>query len=240
MKRIILVYLLSALLGACVTIDKKESFLFEQISFEEQISKGEVKSDDYSDSPKRVDRQVSVRRDSLIQIIYTTKRTSKRDKQGVYTLEINSSDTTEIDPSLKHFVPSEVTIDGSFIRPKTDFPMIESSKKLIFNMDGTCIESSVRNCSDSPCSTLHERIGDYRMINDTLHVTFYLGRSWFSGHSHLIQLKDVQWHVTQPISYQYMLSSKLDSLMIYNDHSRTMDLFLVAGDTIRVTPNGID
>lgn len=240
-KKWIIPLLLIAFLAGCATLDKEESHLFDQVNYSEQISKREVTSEDDLNSPKKRARTVTVMRDSTFSINYLTIITRKKDGQGLYHLMENSVDTIQLSRTGDSFLTSENTINGTFVRPKTDFPIMERSRKIIFNSNGSCIETRARSGGDSPQnSSLHESKGEYRMINDTLNVTYYLGRTYVFGDRYNKGIEDIQWHVTQPISYQYLLNADSDSLFVVNKNTSKSELYLVAGDTVQVLPNKHD
>lgn len=147
----------------------------------------------------------------------------KKYKGEYYYYVENSVDTLRSTYFNSPYVETEFLLSGNFLPPKKQIPFTNfTDRGIAFQMDGSCIYTWTSHCSDSPCSTTRQNKGEYKYLNDTIIVTYFLNRfldnSMLPIEKNIIKtINDVEWRVIEPAVFKYQLSETKDTLFALND-----------------------
>lgn len=238
MKQIICLILFSLILSACA-VQTTDTFFFGQLTYTEKTSllsrkKYPFNPEEKAREPLRRYKKVVFIKDSTTQITYTWKERKRNHiKYGKFYHEKTTSDTSQIEV-ITNWLNSDYLLSGKFLPPDNAIPYSRYSEKgLTFLEDGSCIHAYQTNHSDSPSSSFYQNLGEYKILNDTLHIVFFLGKNYFKSHNKLKESNQsfdvLPWRVIQPYQVSYVISSNNDTL-----RKISKDIFyptLVAKDT---------
>jgi hypothetical protein len=245
MKQIILISLLSILLFGCF-VTKPEPSFFGQVTYIEKTSWltrrfYRFDRDDSRREPIRISRKLVVIKDSTTELTYKYKegRIKRHRVHGRFYLDKIKSDTAKIKMKNNSLVYSDFHLIGAFSRPENAVRFPNSEKEIIFYEDGSCIHSWTSTCSDSPCGSEYQRLGEYKIFNDTIYTVYFLGRQYSrslnKSNNSTKSIDEVSWRVTAPYTVNYVLSTKNDTLRkLYDSRERVFESYLIASDTIKL------
>ena len=223
MKKHFLVILTFLGISSCSVLEQPEQSSIGAVLYETQVSKKIINNDEYSSTPKFSKKSVLFRMDSTFQIKYVTINGLEKHKGEYYSYTNNSVDTIRSTKIERSYVETEFLISGTFLVPKRQIPYSNfSDRGIAFLSDGSCIYTWVSHCSDSPCSTTRQNKGEYKYINDTLVVTYFLNRIFSNSmipieSNPVKSINDVQWRVVEPNALKYSLTKTKDTLIALDD-----------------------
>lgn len=223
-----------------------ETLFFKQVTYTQKETRLSRKKypfnpDEKAREPLRLSREVVVIKDSTTKITYTWKERMKRHvKYGKFYLQKTTSDTTNINVKA-NLTYSSYMFSGSFIAPENTIHTSRYSEKgITFNVDGSCVHTYGTTGSDTPISSLYQRLGEYKVLNDTIYIVYYLGKqktrsiNKFTDSTKSASINELSWGVIKPYQVNYVLSDHNDSL-----RKISKDIFykyLIAKDTVRLLP----
>lgn len=232
-------------LGAC-TVTTSETLFFDQVTFTQKESvlsrkKYPFNPDEKAREPLRTSRKVVMIKDSTTEITYSWKERMKRHlKYGKFYLQKTSSDTSNIDVKTD-LTSSQYMVSGSFKPPKNAIGFGGHSEKgIVFREDGSCIHSYGTTASDSPLSSVYRRLGEYKVLNDTIYTVYYLGKQQSKSinrtadSTKLLGIDFLPWDVIKPYVVNYVFSTNNDSL--YKISGNVSYPYLIATDTLKLLP----
>jgi uncharacterized protein YcfL len=243
MKKYFLFILTFLVTLSCSVIEKTEQRSIGSVIYKTQVSKKVVNNEDYSSTPKISEKSVILRQDSTFQIKYSTIKGLKKHKGEYYSYIENTVDTIKAANTNSLYIKTEYLLSGTFLAPKGQIPYSNfSDRGLKFLSDGSCTYTWISHCSDSPCSTTHQNRGEYKYVNDTIVVTYFLhrffGNNMIPAESNTIKsINDVQWRVVEPTVLKYNLSKSNDTLFALDDtrYSQIGTKWII-NDTIKLLP----
>jgi len=218
MKKYYITILILTIISGCVILEEPLEYAVGSIIYQRQVSKKEIVSEDYPNRPKSSINSVIVRKDSTLQIKFTTKKGRKKHKGAYYYYIENSIDTIRTSVKDSSFVKTHFFISGNFLPPKMQIPFVNySDRGVAFHDDGSCIHTWISHCTDSPCSTTHQYKGEYLYRDNIIEVTYFLSRNFNNNliplkHNPIKSINEVEWKVMQPTSSFYGLSENNDTL----------------------------
>lgn len=248
MKRISLISLLVMLLSACM-VTKSEPSFYGQVTFIEKSSWLTRKVDRFDEDgatrePIRISRKVHVIKDSITELSFKHNqgRIKRHIVHGRFYLDKISADTTKMLVKNNSLIYSDFQLVGMFLPPANAIKSARYSEKgIVFYEDGSCFHSWATTCSDSPCGSEYQRLGEYKVFNDTIYTVYFLGRNYSSSMNQsantIKSIDEALWRVTEPYTVNYVLSGKNDTLhKFYDSREQVIESYLVAADTIKFIP----
>lgn len=243
MKRHYLRVLTVIIISGCTVPKEAKEYCFGQIRYDQLISKKEIINDDYESVPHISKTKVTVLKDSFSKIVYSNKIIYRKYKDE-YCLSVkNSSDTDRLTLIDNEYFKSDFQISGKFspIAQKPHFPS-GGYRGTVFHKDGSCVETWYKSYSDSWGAIKSQSLGEYRYVQDTIYVTFFLNRSIRtnlrrSSDNALLNINDIQWNVREPYSLKYTFSNNQDTLnKIYGSKYDKTFPYLVLSGTLKLLP----
>jgi hypothetical protein len=246
MKRIILIALLSTFICACI-VKKSEHSFFGQVTSVQKTSllTRKVYSFEKKREPIRVSRKVVVLKDATTRLIYRCKEGSIKSHAvyGKYYLDKVRADTIKMMRKNNSFVSSDFQLIGAFLPAKYSIMgQTYWEKGIVFYEDGSCVHSWVTaGGGDSPSSSEHKRLGEYKIFNDTIYTVYFLDKYYLRlikpQQNHIKSIDETPWLATEPYLVNYLLSSKNDTLLTFYDSRKPVDKsYLFAADSIKLIP----
>lgn len=243
MRQIQYILLISLFFGACATITT-ETLFFEQVTYTEKSSfltrkKYPYNPDETAREPIRTFSEMVIVKDSITQFTYSFKERQKRSrKDGVFYLQKVDFDTSVVDIKTT-IINSDFNLVGAYNSIKNSIRhSVYSGKGIVFQSDGSCIQTYRTTHNESSYSALNMRLGEYKILNDTLYIVYLLGKSYSKMFERMNpsvkSIDDLTWKIIKPYSANYAMSSTNDTLRkiskdIFND-------FLIAVDTFKLLP----
>jgi len=243
MKQAQYILLMSLLLSACTTITT-ETLFFEQLTYTEKSSfltrrKYRFNPDETAREPIRKASKMVLIKDSTTQLSYSFKERLKRSrKHGEFYLQKVDFDTSVVNKKAT-IVTSDFNLIGAYNPPKNVIRYsVFTGKGIVFKGDGSCIETYRTTQNETAYSSLNRRLGEYKIVNDTLYIVYFLRKGYSSmfqrNNPSFKSIDDVSWSIMKPYCANYVMSAANDTLRLISKGISSE--LLVAADSVTLLP----